>query len=229
MKDFSVAVEDDESPARILGRALRGRRLGSFERRLVDVLHDDIFRRVDDIRTSEQCALSYERMRYLNDRMGLRIDDLFSNIDHLLALHHWVTLVDGTLTTLLTIHYNLCIGSILQHGEGRSELRTYLNELETMDTIGAFMATELAYGNNVQSLETEAVYDPTADEFVLHTPSPRAQKFMPNTGADGVAKLAVVLARLKVQGRDCGVFPFIVRIRTDSRLCPGVKVALLGD
>ena len=155
---------------------------------------------------------------------------MLANPEQLLALHRWTGLVDGTLTTLLTIHYNLnFIGSIITQGNGRPELQPLLDELDSMESIGTFLATELAYGNNVQAMETEAVYDPAEHNFVLHTPNARAQKFMPNTGAPGIAKLGVVLARLKVAGRDCGVFPFIVRIRTASGLCEGVRVTLLGE
>lgn len=212
-----------------LAHVLRGREADDFERRLVDVLHDDIFRRRDDLKPSEQCQLSYARMRFLASQMQLRSADLLANPEHMLALHAWTGLVDGTLVTLLTIHFNLCIGSILQMGEGRSDLLPVLAELERMDSIGVFLATELAHGNNVQALETEALYDRNSDEFVLHTPNARAQKYMPNTGAPGVAKIAVVMARLKVDGDDCGVFPFIVRIRSAEGLCPGVHVTSLGD
>jgi acyl-CoA oxidase len=174
-------------------------------------------------------VLSYRRMRYLQQELGLRSADLLANPQHLLALHGWTGLIDGTLTTLLTIHYNLCIGSIVTQGEGRAALEPLLAELESMDSIGVFLATELAHGNNVQAMETEAVYDPVERNFVLQTPNARAQKFMPNTGAPGIAKLGVVLARLKVSGRDCGVFPFVVRIRTADGLCEGVRVTLLGE
>jgi len=228
MSNVSSAIRDD-SIERVLARELRGRTLGPFERRLIQVLHDDIFRRTDDMRTSEVCALSYQRLRHLNERLDLRIADLFADQDKLLALHDWVTLVDGTLTTLISIHYNLCIGSILHLGNHPAEQQAYLGELERMDAIGVFLATELAYGNNVQALETEAVYDHGSREFIIHTPSARAQKFMPNTGAEGIAKLAVVMARLKIAGRDRGIFPFVVRIRTEAGVCPGVRVAPLGD
>jgi acyl-CoA oxidase len=215
--------------ASALASALRGRRLSSFETKLVEVLHDDIFKRVEGLRPSEACALSYRRLRHLHRRMELKIDDLLSDLDKLFALHEWVGIVDGTLMTVLTIHYNLCIGSILEHGGQRSDLHSVLAELDRLDSVGVFLATELAYGNNVQAMETEAVYDHATREFVIHTPRPEAQKFMPNTGADGVAKLAVVMARLKVQGRDCGVFPFVVRIRTEAGVCEGVRVVPLGE
>ncbi|HEX4478875.1 MAG TPA: acyl-CoA dehydrogenase [Polyangiaceae bacterium] len=213
----------------ILARAVRGRTVSAFEKRLIDVLHDDVFRRVEDLRPTEQCALTYRRMLHLNERLGLRTDELFGDLDKLLALHDWTSLIDGTLTTLLTIHFNLCIGSILQHGNGRPELVPFLEELERLDTVGTFMATELGYGNNVQALETSATFDAATRDFVIHTPSVAAQKFMPNTGAEGIAKLAVVMARLRVDGQDCGVFPFVVRIRTNDALCDGVNVIALGD
>lgn len=217
------------SSAQVLADAMRGRRLTAFESRLIQVLHDPIFRRSDDQRTSEACALAYRRVRHLRERLDLDAMTLMQDLDRMIALHEWVALVDGTAMTILTIHYNLCIGSILNHGEQRPDLQPLLDELNSMQSIGVFLATELAYGNNVQALETEAVYDHATREFVIHTVRPQAQKFMPNTGADGVPKLAVVMARLKVAGRSVGVFPFIVRVRTARGLCAGVNVSLLGD
>jgi acyl-CoA oxidase len=212
-----------------LQEQMRGRALSEFDRRVIAVLRSDLFARREGLTTSEACKLSYERLRYLNRALGLTIPELFSDIDRLLALHQWTSVVDGTLTTLLTIHFNLCIGSILEFGQGQPELLGVLKELEAMDSIGVFLATELAYGNNVQALETRADYDHEAQEFVIHTPNPRAQKFMPNTGAAGIPKVAVVMARLFVRNEDCGVFPFVVRIRTASGTCPGVHVQSLGE
>jgi acyl-CoA oxidase len=213
----------------VLSRALRRGPLSAFEKQLIALLQHEIFERPEGLTTRELCTLSYQRFRYLHARLDLSVANLFSNLHHLLALHEWVCLVDGTLTTLMTIHFNLCIGSILQLGCGRAELQPLIDELDRLETVGVFLATELGYGNNVQSLETEARYDHDAQEFIIHTPSVQAQKFMPNTGAEGVPKLAVVMARLKIGAQDCGVFPFIVRIRTLNGLCDGVRVTLLGE
>jgi acyl-CoA oxidase len=218
-----------EGVTETLARALRRGPLSTFEKQLIALLQHEIFGRREGLTTRELCTLSYQRFRYLHTRLDLSIANVFSDLRHLLALHEWVCLVDGTLTTLMTIHFNLCIGSILQLGGGRSELQPLIEELDRLETVGVFLATELGYGNNVQSLETEARYDHSAQEFILHTPAIQAQKFMPNTGADGVPKLAVVMARLKIGAQDCGVFPFIVRIRTMNELCDGVRVTLLGE
>ncbi|MET8763594.1 acyl-CoA dehydrogenase [Lentzea sp. NPDC004782] len=130
---------------------------------------------------------------------------------------------------MLTIHYNLCLGTILELGAERPELTAVLDELSRMDSIGVFLATELGYGNNVAELRTRAVYDPSTDDFVLTTPSHEARKFMPNTGLDGVPKIAVVLARLEIDSADEGVFPFVVRIRDENGPCRGIDVQSLGD
>lgn len=208
---------------------MRGRALTEFDRRVIGVLRHEIFERREGLRADEACQLSYARLRHLNAELGLTIPELFSDVDRLLALHQWTSVVDGTLTTLLTIHFNLCIGSILEFGQDNPELLGILKELESMRSVGVFLATELAYGNNVQALETRADYDHDVQEFRIHTPNLRAQKFMPNTGAEGVAKIAVVMARLFVRDQDCGVYPFIVRIRTSDGTCPGVHVSSLSE
>jgi acyl-CoA oxidase len=229
MADGASSEDERKTTTAMLARHVRGRNVTPFEERLVDVLHDEVFAHAPDLRPTEQCALSYRRLLHLRARMNLVPDELFDDVDAMLALHDWTCLLDGTLTTLLTIHYNLCLGSVLLHGEGRPELAPYVDELSRMESIGVFLATELGYGNNVQALETEAVFDAATRSFVLHTPSAQAQKFMPNTGADGVPKLAVVMARLKVSGKNRGVFPFLVRLRTAAGLCPGVRITPLGD
>lgn len=224
------AIRPVDSPvAAALTRMHRGHARTPFESKLIAELHGELFQRREDLRTSEQCELSYRRLRHLGRTLNLKTSELLGNLDQLLALQQWSGLVDGTVMTLLTIHFNLCVGSIVNHGAGRPELEPLLEELERLDTVGVFLATELAYGNNVQSLETEAVYDHERREFVLHTPNHFAQKFMPNTGAPGIPKLAVVMARLKVAGRDCGIYPFIVRIRTAAAMCEGVHVTSLGE
>lgn len=147
----------------------------------------------------------------------------------LYALHEWISLSDGACTTILSIHYCLALGSLIEHGQGRADLAEFVSELERMDSVGVFLATELGYGNNVQALETRAVYRPETQDFVLDSPSPSSTKFMPNT-AISVPKLAIVMARLISYDRDCGVFPFLVRVRErDGSACAGVHIVPLTE
>ena len=43
--------------------------------------------------------------------------------------------LDGAATTLLTIQYNLCVGTILQFSEGRPELQTLVDKLLQYKTV----------------------------------------------------------------------------------------------
>ncbi len=204
--------------------------VADFVEEIKSLLQDPRFAFREGLSCAEQTRASYERLALVHERLPIRCKDVLEDPRRLFALHEWVGTVDGTLMTLLAIHYSLSLGSILQHGRDRDDLDDYVKELEEMSTIGVFLATEQGFGNNVGRLETTAVHDPERREFVIHTPGPRARKFMPNTGLRGVPKLAIVMARLRVADEDHGVFPFIVRIR-DARgeLCPGVQVQPLGD
>lgn len=197
--------------------------------RIRRLLEHPVFARTEGLDSLEQTKRSYERFHYLVEQIPVEAETMCADPSRIFALHEWVGLVDGTLCTVLAIHYSLCLGSILHHGQGRRDLDDYVEELEGGASVGVFLATELGYGNNVSSLETEAVYDPTQREFEIHTPSPRAKKYMPNTALP-VPKLAIVMARLRVAEKDHGVFPFIVRLRDQTGApCLGVHITPLGD
>lgn len=200
-----------------------------FRRALIEILSHDLFRPIAGLSAAEQSQLSYRRLEFVASKVGLTAREIADDPRRLFALHEWAGLVDPTLCTIMSIHYSLCLGSIIQHGEGRDDLGDYIGELESLASVGVFLATELGYGNNLVSLETRADYDPSRCEFVITTPTPQARKFMPNTAASGIPKLAVVMARLFSLGEDRGVYPFIVRIRDRFSVCPGVEVTAMGE
>jgi acyl-CoA oxidase len=72
------------------------------------------------------------------------------------------------------------------------------------------------YGNNAVEMETTATYDKSTQEFVVHTPSPLAQKYWITNGAVH-AKHIVVFAKLIVDGKNEGIHGVLVPIR-DSKL-----------
>ncbi|WP_433206605.1 acyl-CoA dehydrogenase family protein [Nocardia sp. CA-107356] len=88
-------------------------------------------------------------------------------------------------------------------------------------------ATELGYGTNLLGLGTIAVWHRDARKITLHTPSAEAIKMWPNVGLAGVAKTFVLLARLIADGRDEGVWPFVVRLRTGDRVADAVEIVSL--
>ncbi|MEU8777338.1 acyl-CoA dehydrogenase [Streptomyces sp. NPDC048606] len=166
---------------------------------------------------------AYTRLRRVNeavpDPLGLARD-----IRELAALHEWAAVVDGALTTVAGIHYNLFLGSLADHAPdpGRD-----LDDLLAMRRVGTFLCTEVDHGNDAAALETTLVHRPASDDFVLHTPHPGARKFMPNTSLTGGPKSAVVAARLLSDGRDHGVFLTLVPLSDRDGHLPGVTVTPL--
>ncbi|MDX2545915.1 acyl-CoA dehydrogenase [Streptomyces sp. WI04-05B] len=184
------------------------------------------FRFREGLSPEERTALSYQRLRLVNDALadgGDHPERLAGDIERLTALHEWVGPADAGLGTIASIHYNLVLGSLLDH-DGPRDLREFANMART----GTFLCTEAAHGNSATHLETTATYDPDGREFVLQTPTPGAGKFMPNTSALGGPKSGVVAARLIVGGRDQGVFLFLLPLSDDAgHPLPGVRIQRL--
>ena len=76
-------------------------------------------------------------------------------------------------------------------------------------------------------METTATYDKSTKEFVVHTPTPLAQKYWITNGAVH-AKHIVVFAKLIVDGKNEGIHGVLVPIR-DSKLQVKIKVFILDD
>jgi acyl-CoA oxidase len=100
--------------------------------------------------------------------------------------------LDGAAGTLLTIQYNLCLGTILDFGSGRKDLKLLINDLLAFrtkcvvykevakqdahsDCSGQYCLTEIGHGLDAVNLETTATALPSGG-FELHTPSPSAAK-----------------------------------------------------
>jgi acyl-CoA oxidase len=194
-----------------------------------ELLRDELFKRREGLTDAQAGSLAYARASFVARALRLEGQELRRDPRMLYALHEWISISDAACTTILSIHYCLALGSLIEHGQGREDLAEFVAELERMDSVGVFLATELGYGNNVQALETRAVYRPETLDFVLDSPSPSSSKFMPNT-AIPVPKLAIVMARLISRDRDCGVFPFLVRVRErDGSACAGVHIVPLTE
>ncbi|MER7990219.1 acyl-CoA dehydrogenase [Streptomyces noursei] len=188
------------------------------------ILFDPVFDPHEGLAPRESGKLTYERSRVLHGRLERPLS-MLRRPRRLFALAEWSPLLDPAIFSLLLVHHNLCLGTVLDHGADRDDIKDHVEELDRLDSFGPYMATEFGYGNNVAALRTEAVYDAETQTFVLNTPDPSAQKFMSFTGFEDIPKLAVVLARLKADGKNHGVYPFLVRISDGEQLCAGVRVA----
>ncbi|WP_030595489.1 acyl-CoA dehydrogenase [Streptomyces anulatus] len=194
--------------------------LGTTHDRWKRLFSSDPFRFEEGLTHRERIALSYERLRLVNEAVEAP-QVLASDPVELTAIHEWAGAVDPGMATIVAIHYNLFLGSLVDHEAAGRDLSEYVRA----DRIGTFLCTEVAHGNDAAHMETTATYDRAAREFVLNTPHAGAQKFMPNTGPAGGAKGAVVAARLIVDGTDHGVFLFLVPLSdSDGNPLPGVEV-----
>ncbi|MFE6411086.1 acyl-CoA dehydrogenase [Streptomyces sp. NPDC057837] len=203
-----------------LSRLLFDGRYKQTHQDIRDLLLDPLFDPREGLTMDEAGKLAYERSRAVHAGLE-RPREILADPWRLFALAEWPSLVDVSTFSLLMVHYNLAFGTVVEHG-ARDDVKDLFDELDRLDSFSPYMATELGYGNNVAALRTEAVYDAGTETFVLNTPDALAQKYMSYSGFRDIPKLAVVMARLKADGKDHGVFPFLVRISDGNGLCEGV-------
>lgn len=204
---------------------------GTFEsdhQTIRDVLLDPIFDPQPGLNMEQAGRLAYARSRHVHAALERPLQ-ILANPRRLFALAEWPSLLDVASFSLLMVHYNLCLGTVFDHAQGREDLGALTEALDSLTSFGPYMATELGYGNNVAALETEAVYDRNSQTFTLNTPGVQAQKYMSYSGFGDIPKVATVMARLKIDGKDHGVYPFLLRLSTESGLCPGIRATLCPE
>ncbi|RYC65727.1 hypothetical protein CHU98_g457 [Xylaria longipes] len=161
-----------------------------------------------DFPTPDETSLSYKRARLV-----CRASAIFSR--------------DSSMGTTLSIHWNLCIGTIGSYITRRPDLAPLLEKLINFDLCGEFLLTEVGRGLDARNLETTATLQPDGS-FDLHTPCRSAAKAMPPTSPlAGVGRVGVLFARLIVNGADHGIKTFFVHLSNENGLLPGVTSQLL--
>ncbi|MFF1836829.1 acyl-CoA dehydrogenase [Streptomyces sp. NPDC058231] len=219
-----LPFDQDLSTAADLTRIIFGDEFEQIHQPWRKLFSTEPFRYREGLAPEERAALSYQRLRLVNESLDSP-EQLVRDVERLTALHEWVGPADAGLGTVASIHYNLFLGSLLDHDGGERDLR----EFTGLGRTGTFLCTEAGHGNAASQLETTATYDPATRTFDLHTPTPAARKFMPNTSSTGGPKTAVVAARLITgEGTDRGVFLFLTPL---SDACgdplPGVRIRKL--
>jgi acyl-CoA oxidase len=134
------------------------------------------------------------------------------------------TLAFGDLSLLVKVgvQFGLFGGAVLMLGTKRHH-DAYLDDLIAGRLLGCFAMTESGHGSNVQALGTVATYDAETDELVITTPDDPSRKDYIGNAAEH-AETAVVFAQLEVAGEGHGVHAFVVPLRDDGRLRPGVRI-----
>nr|XP_049692605.1 probable peroxisomal acyl-coenzyme A oxidase 1 [Helicoverpa armigera]XP_049692606.1 probable peroxisomal acyl-coenzyme A oxidase 1 [Helicoverpa armigera]XP_049692608.1 probable peroxisomal acyl-coenzyme A oxidase 1 [Helicoverpa armigera]XP_049692609.1 probable peroxisomal acyl-coenzyme A oxidase 1 [Helicoverpa armigera] len=126
------------------------------------------------------------------------------------------------------LHMGMFVPTILNQSDP-DQMSEWLPKAMSMGIIGTYAQTELGHGTFLRGLETTATYDPSTEEFVIHSPSLTAYKWWPG-GLAHTANHCIVVAQLYTKGECYGVHPFFVQIRdTETHMpLPGVKVGEIG-
>ncbi|MDH6122301.1 acyl-CoA oxidase [Kitasatospora sp. GAS204A] len=162
----------------------------------------------------------YPALRRITAELGGGEALLATDQARLRALLEVTAAADPRLFHVMFLHHCMTIGAALDYGA----LAADVAELAQGRSIGAALMTELGRGNSSAGIRTEAVLDRASGEFVLHTPAAGAAKYPPNVGEQGLSRLAVVSARLRVDGTDRGVFLFLVALRDEHGPAAGVTI-----
>lgn len=197
-----------------------------FREALAELYRHEVFRPREGLDYRQRCALTYDRLRVLGQRLPPG-SALLRDPARLHTALEWAAVADPPLFLALTLHVCLSLGAIVEFGGERAA--HHVRELDRMASFGALLVTEAGRGNSHLGIRTEAEYDPASGQFALRTPDEAARKFMPNVALPGVPKTGVVYARLLAGGRDHGVFPFVAPIRTADGLPEGVRVTALPE
>ncbi|KAJ7267765.1 acyl-CoA dehydrogenase NM domain-like protein [Mycena rebaudengoi] len=167
----------------------------------------------------KRIALSYDRAKAIAALYNLTEDDVLNVTPKYWEFHtDPINAMDGGAGTLLTIHYNLCVGTIAMFPAGKQKV---LQQLLSFEISGQYCLTELGHGLDAIHLETTATLMDTG-EFELNTPTDAAAKFMPPTTPCGIPCVAVVFARLFVNHTDRGVKPFLVPLHDGHVMSQGI-------
>ncbi|KAJ7596020.1 acyl-CoA oxidase [Mycena floridula] len=167
--------------------------------------------------------LSYKRARLV-----LRTHALTANDVQHCTPKFWAFMQDPILSrdiamfTVLAAHVGLAVGSLSRHLKKRPDLRPLMDQLLRFDTVGLFLLTERGHGLDAFNIETTAIK--TSDGFILNSPREEAWKFMPASNPSfGIPKVALVMAKLIVDGENVGSRLFIVPVCNEYEMYCGVS------
>ncbi|MCX4097738.1 acyl-CoA dehydrogenase family protein [Nocardia sp. alder85J] len=206
-----------------LRTALSGPDPDALRRQVRDVVtgFNDTHRLTDS--PADRAALGRALLPQVLARLPLPGRELASSPRWLAALYRETAVHLPTVMPLLSGQLPLVQQAIRTLGGPDHD--SYLEALDT-GALGVLLVTETA-GTNGNNCRTVADYDPATDRLLLTTPDVAAEKFGGNV-ADHGPQIVAVSARLRIGGRDEGLFLFLLTLRTAAGLADGVRVTPLG-
>ncbi|KAL5362174.1 acyl-CoA dehydrogenase NM domain-like protein [Aspergillus floccosus] len=193
------------------------------------LLQQDLFKgRADPLQVQESTGLAYHRARVIARAYGFTVQDVLQLSPKFWRYHQdLINAFDQAAFTLITIQYNLCVGTLAPFLPDRSDLQELVEKILDFDISAQFLLTEVGHGLDARHLQTTATLLPNGD-FELHTPHYGAAKYMPPTSPQaGFPRVAIVFARLIVDKRDKGLRRFIVWLNDGQLMCKGVHAKVL--
>jgi acyl-CoA oxidase len=126
----------------------------------------------------------------------------------------------------LDLHVGMFIPTIQGQGDAEQQ-KAWLPLAFSLQIIGTYAQTELGHGTYIRGLETTATYDPSSEEFIIHSPTLTSTKWWPG-GLGKTANHVICMAKLIIGGEDKGPHAFVVRIR-DARTHAPLAGIIVGD
>ncbi|XP_049742638.1 peroxisomal acyl-coenzyme A oxidase 3 isoform X2 [Elephas maximus indicus] len=210
---------------------LEGEEMLRFKRTIFSALENDpLFaqHRGADLPLEKYRELTFLRCKRVFEYDFLSAEDMLQTPLKILAIIHCLGMYDWSLATKYFLHTLVFSSSIYNLGTDRHFM--YIPKIFNMEIFGCFALTELSHGSNTKGIQTTAHYDPSSEEFIIHSPDFKASKFwVGNMGK--TATHAVVYAQLHTPGGQChGLHAFVVQIRDPKTLLPmpGVMVGDIG-
>lgn len=127
-----------------------------------------------------------------------------------------------------SVHHGM-FESIVQVLGSEEQFAEIADDMLAYKIIGCYAQTEIGHGSDVQSLQTEAIYDEETEEFIINSPTVKAYKFWPGD-LGKMANHAVVFCRLMIKGESYGIHGFLMRIRDAITHAPlaGIEIGDIG-
>ncbi|MBW8482557.1 acyl-CoA dehydrogenase [Actinomadura parmotrematis] len=205
-------------------RFVRGPLDGKVRERLARAVPAEFFSHPGGLSARERQELTYRRLARAG-REAPPARELLADPPALCALLERAAVADPALFHVMLLHYTLALGPILRFGAGQPGVAGAREDLESLRSFGTLLMTEAGRSNSHLSPRTTARFDAAAREFVLDTPDAAAAKFPTNSAHPDVPKVAAVYATLVHQGREQGVFVFVVPLRgLDGSVPAGVSI-----